>query len=38
MDIHVATLAIEFDTPRLAFRVWQDRHRAPFAALKRTTR
>jgi len=25
--------AIEFDTPRLAFRVWQDRHRAPFAAM-----
>ena len=24
---------IEFQTPRLAFRVWQDHHRAPFAAL-----
>jgi len=24
---------IEFDTPRLAFRVWQPRHRPPFAAL-----
>jgi RimJ/RimL family protein N-acetyltransferase len=25
--------AIEFETPRLAFKVWQDRHRAPFAAM-----
>lgn len=25
--------AIEFDTPRLALRVWQHRHRAPFAAM-----
>ena len=23
----------EFDTPRLALRVWQERHRAPFAAM-----
>lgn len=29
----MATRPIEFDTPRLAFRVWQDRHRAPFAAM-----
>jgi len=32
-DAPVTPPAIEFDTPRLAFRVWQDRHRAPFAAL-----
>jgi RimJ/RimL family protein N-acetyltransferase len=29
----VATPAIEFNTSRLALRVWQDRHRAPFAAM-----
>jgi len=29
----VAVQAIEFNTERLAFRAWQDRHRAPFAAL-----
>ena len=29
----MATPAIEFNTARLAFRVWQDRHRAPFAAM-----
>jgi len=28
-----APALIEFDTARLAFRVWQDRHRAPFAAM-----
>lgn len=27
------TRAIEFDTDRLAFRCWHDRHRAPFAAM-----
>jgi RimJ/RimL family protein N-acetyltransferase len=29
----MAAVAIEFDTPRLAFRVWQARHREPFAAM-----
>lgn len=29
MTVHT----IEFNTERLAFRVWQDQHRAPFAAL-----
>lgn len=29
----MAAPAIEFDTPRLAFRAWQGRHRAPFAAM-----
>ena len=29
----VAALPIEFNTPRLAFRVWQDRHRDPFAEM-----
>lgn len=29
----MAQQPIEFDTERLAFRVWQDRHRAPLAAL-----
>ena len=29
----MAAAAIEFDTTRLAFRAWQDRHRAPFAAM-----
>src|SRR5436190_2530252 len=29
----MATATIEFETPRLALRVWQDRHRAPFAAM-----
>lgn len=29
----MAVPAIEFGTPRLAFRAWQDRHRAPFAAM-----
>lgn len=33
MDARATTPAIEFDTPRLAFRVWQDRHCVPFAAL-----
>lgn len=28
-----AASAIEFETPRLALRVWQPRHRAPFAAM-----
>lgn len=26
-------MPIEFDTPRLAFRVWSERHRAPFAEM-----
>ncbi len=29
----MATPAIEFNTSRLALRTWQDRHRAPFAAM-----
>ncbi|MFM2059752.1 MAG: hypothetical protein RLY71_4137, partial [Pseudomonadota bacterium] len=29
----MSTSPIEFDTERLAFRVWQDHHRAPFAAM-----
>ena len=29
----VAVQPIEFDTTRLAFRVWQDCHRAPYAAM-----
>ena len=29
----MAVAAIEFDTPRLAFRAWRDHHRAPFAAM-----
>ena len=29
----MAVQPIEFDTKRLAFRAWQDRHRVPFAAL-----
>jgi len=29
----VTAPAIEFNTPRLAFRAWQSRHRAPFAAM-----
>lgn len=29
----MAAAPIEFDTARLALRVWQDHHRAPFAAL-----
>ena len=29
----MATPAIEFNTSRLALRAWQDRHRAPFAAM-----
>ncbi len=29
----MAMPALEFNTERLAFRVWQDRHRGPFAAL-----
>ena len=28
-----AVQCIEFDTARLAFRVWQDRHRAPYAEM-----
>lgn len=29
----MAVTPIEFNTERLAFRVWQDQHRAPFAAM-----
>ncbi len=29
----MSVLPIEFNTQRLAFRMWQDRHRAPFAAM-----
>jgi RimJ/RimL family protein N-acetyltransferase len=29
----LAAQPIEFNTPRLAFRAWQDRHRAPFAQM-----
>jgi RimJ/RimL family protein N-acetyltransferase len=29
----VAVQVFEFDTERLAFRAWQDKHRAPFAAM-----